>query len=273
LSLVEHPEGEFSRRRQMRAPGSKPSDFEGIDQTSRLVIQAPVADAPLSPSTPTPVADKHEEGLWSPLLPASPPGSASAPAKDPVLARARETEHGFAPGASSHLSRAAGRGAMALAGAVATVVIAVVLFAGFLNPGAARPARAPLAQRSAAAGSATTAHKSVEAIKRSGKSPAVPKRAATPGRRRREGAHTRMDRRSSTRRFSRMTKTSVAHGTAVPAAPTTSAGSSTPSYTRVSNSSPAQSSTPPVQQTLTHTQSGPTGLGYEVGTGCDPTCH
>jgi hypothetical protein len=65
--------------------------------------------------------------------------------------------------------------------------------------------------------------------------------------------------------------TSGAQTTAVTAA-ATSGGSATSSPTPVSSSSPPQSSTPPAQQTLTHTQSGPTGLGYEVGTSCDPTC-
>ena len=270
MSLIEHPEGEFWRHKLKRAPGGNGSDFEKIDQTSRLMIQAPIEEPPPTPPAPPPaVENQSEDGLWSSLDPAASAGQAPAPLTSHGPEQVFET-HVQTADAPTHRWRAPRAGAMVLAGMVAAVVVGLVLFAGLLSPGGSP--RSAAVQHSEATGAATAIHKTGDAaVKPSTKSRAVAKRT-TAHPRQRASSHANTKRRGSARRSSPVRHTSAAHRTAVSATPTASGGSSTSSYTPDSSSSPARSSTPPAQQTLTHTQSGPTGLGYEVGTGCDPTC-
>jgi len=66
--------------------------------------------------------------------------------------------------------------------------------------------------------------------------------------------------------------TSTQGSTPVAAPASTSSTSSTSSTYTSSTSSPAPT-TPHPAATYTHQEAGPTSLGSQVGTGCDPTCH
>jgi len=235
------------------------------------MIQAPVEEPP--PSSPPAVEGEgeDEDGLWSRLDPAGSPDPAPAPPTPPGLEGASEADHVHAAGTARRRSRAPRAGAMALVGAAATVLVGLVLFAGLLSPGGSPRARSAAVHHSEATGTAAAIHKTGETVKPSTKSRAVTKRAALHPRRR-ASSHARTKNSVSARRASPARSTSVAHRAPEAAAPSTSGNPSTSKDTPDSSPSPARNSTPPAQQTLTHTQSGPTGLGYEVGTGCDPTC-
>jgi hypothetical protein len=257
----------------MRSPGTRGSDFEEIDQTSRLTIRAPVQDAPSTPqpaSPPPTVDERGEEGLWSRLDPAALASRASALLAPAGPERASEAEHGATARTSIVRSRAARPGAMALVGVVAAVAVVALLVAGFLGAGGPPRSRSAAVHRGAGTRAPTTSHDTGEAVKHPTKSRAAASRTV-PTPRRRSVSRAIAKRPANARRSSRVRHTAAQKAT-VTAAPAPNGGSGTSSSAPVSSPSPPQSSTPPAQQTLTHTQSGPTGLGYEVGTSCDPTC-